>query len=175
MLYRNRRGVTRERMKIVAIVGDSGSGKTRLITRLIPELKKQGVSVAVIKHCAHGFDLGGRRKDSSKVLAAGAVGAGLVSGGMWAVIRTGAKVPSLTALARSAFSGMDIVLVEGGRGDSKLKKIEVVRSGGASGVTVPAQELAAVVADVPIPACVPVFRPDETARLAAWLIKGGLR
>jgi molybdopterin-guanine dinucleotide biosynthesis adapter protein len=174
MLYRNRRGVTRERMKVIAIVGDSGSGKTRLITRLIPELKKQGVSVAVIKHCAHGFDLGGRRKDSSKVLAAGAVGAGLVSGRMWAVIRTGPKVPSLTALARSVFADTDIVLVEGGRGDPRLKKIEVVRSGKASGGKVPKRELAAVVADGPVRAGVPVFRPGEAARIAAWL-KGGLR
>jgi molybdopterin-guanine dinucleotide biosynthesis protein B len=45
-------------MKTVAFVGNSGSGKTRLIARLVPELKKRGLAVALVKHCSHGFDLG---------------------------------------------------------------------------------------------------------------------
>ncbi|MDH4271789.1 MAG: molybdopterin-guanine dinucleotide biosynthesis protein MobB, partial [Candidatus Aminicenantes bacterium] len=35
-------------MKAFSFVGSSGSGKTRLITRLIGELKKRGRAVAVI-------------------------------------------------------------------------------------------------------------------------------
>ena len=44
-------------MKIVAIAGPSQCGKTLLITRLIPEFRARGLSVAVIKHCGHGFCL----------------------------------------------------------------------------------------------------------------------
>jgi molybdopterin-guanine dinucleotide biosynthesis protein B len=159
-------------MKVVAIVGHSGSGKTRLITRLIPELKKRGVSVGVIKHCSHGFDLGGRGKDSAKFLAAGADSVGLVSDGRWAVIRAGRTAPSLGALARSAFADRDLVLVEGGRGEPGLKKIEVIRSAGRVETSVPARELIALVTAGRVAAAVPVFRPDEPAKIAAWL-KGG--
>ena len=44
-------------MNIFAIVGHSKSGKTRLISQLIPGLKSRGYTVAVIKHCPHGFEL----------------------------------------------------------------------------------------------------------------------
>jgi molybdopterin-guanine dinucleotide biosynthesis protein B len=44
-------------MNIFAIVGHSESGKTRLISQLIPDLKGRGYTVAVIKHCPHGFEL----------------------------------------------------------------------------------------------------------------------
>jgi molybdopterin-guanine dinucleotide biosynthesis protein B len=44
-------------MNIFGIVGHSESGKTRLISQLIPELKQQRYTVAVIKHCPHGFEL----------------------------------------------------------------------------------------------------------------------
>jgi len=44
-------------MKIIHIVGSSGSGKTTFIRKLIPALKRQG-SVAVIKHVGdHSYTL----------------------------------------------------------------------------------------------------------------------
>jgi molybdopterin-guanine dinucleotide biosynthesis protein B len=159
-------------MKIIAIVGNSGSGKTRLITRLVPELKKRGVSVAVIKHCAHGFDVGGKNKDSSKFLAAGADGVALVSGGRWAVLRQDKQGISFSDLARNSFRSADIILVEGGGKDKDLRKIEVLRRGISDAVKSPARELAAVVADFRILSRVPVFHPRQLEKIADWL-EGG--
>jgi molybdopterin-guanine dinucleotide biosynthesis protein B len=159
-------------MKIIAIVGNSRSGKTRLITRLVPELKKRGVSVAVIKHCAHGFDVGGKDKDSSKFLAAGADGVGLVSAGRWAVLRQAKQGISFSDLVRNSFRSADLILVEGGRKDKDLRKIEVLRRGISEVVKSPARELAAVVADFRIPSRVPVFHPRQLGKIADWL-EGG--
>ena len=42
---------------ILSVVGKSDSGKTTLILKLLPELKKRRYRIAVAKHCPHGFDL----------------------------------------------------------------------------------------------------------------------
>lgn len=48
----------------ISIVGRSDVGKTTLIEKLIPEIKRRGYSVATIKHTAHNFDIDKRGKDS---------------------------------------------------------------------------------------------------------------
>lgn len=159
-------------MKIMGIVGYSGSGKTKLIAQLVPELKKRGKSVAVIKHCGHGFDLGGKDKDSSKFLAAGADGVALVGAGRVAVLSKNGAGRSFSEIARASFRAADIVLVEGGRRDRNLRKIEVLRRGLSEDIQSSAGELAAVVADFPLPCRVPVFRPNELKKIADWL-EGG--
>jgi molybdopterin-guanine dinucleotide biosynthesis protein B len=166
-------------MKIIAFVGPSGSGKTRLIARLIPELTRRGLAVAVVKHCGHGFDLGGPDKDSSKFLAAGADGVALAGPDRTAVVRDN-RVVDLGALARKEFGGADIVLVEGGKSDPALRKIEVLRPGVSMGLKTPPEELAAIVADRPVAgAGVPLFSPDRVGEIADWLAgtrpKGGRR
>lgn len=172
-------------MKIIAFVGSSESGKTRLIARLIPELKRRGLAVAVVKHCGHGFDLGGPDKDSSKFLAAGADGVALAGPDRTAVVRDNRVVcddqaghADLGALARTEFAGADIVLVEGGKSDPALRKIEVLRPGVSKSLMTPPEELAAIVADRPIAgAGVPHFSRDQVAEIADWLAgtraKGG--
>ena len=49
---------------IVGITGVSGSGKTRLMVRLIPIFTKQGYRVATIKHAHHNFEIDKPGKDS---------------------------------------------------------------------------------------------------------------
>ncbi|RME48581.1 MAG: hypothetical protein D6791_02930, partial [Chloroflexi bacterium] len=39
-----------ERVPIISIVGRSDSGKTTLLEKLIPELKRRGYRVATVKH-----------------------------------------------------------------------------------------------------------------------------
>ena len=40
---------------IISVVGKSNVGKTTLLEKLLPELKKRGYRVATIKHDVHGF------------------------------------------------------------------------------------------------------------------------
>lgn len=158
-------------MKIIAFVGASESGKTRIISRLVPELKRRGLAVAVVKHCGHGFDLGAPDKDSSKFLASGADGVALVGPGRTAVIRPRGPRGGLGALARKEFAGADIVLVEGGKSDRTLRKIEVLRPGISAVLRTPPGELAAIVAGRPVAgAAVPRFSPDRADEIADWLM-----
>jgi molybdopterin-guanine dinucleotide biosynthesis protein B len=156
-------------MKTIAFVGSSESGKTRLIARLVPELKRRGLAVAVVKHCGHGFDIGGDDKDSSKFLAAGADGVALAGEGRTAILRRSGDGAGLKDLIRREFGAADIVLVEGGRSEPGLRKIEVLRSGVSADIRTAREELAAVVADGPVAAWVPVFSPEQVKELADWL------
>jgi molybdopterin-guanine dinucleotide biosynthesis protein B len=158
-------------MKIIAFVGDSESGKTRLIARLVAELKERGLTVAVVKHCSQGFDFGGAEKDSSKFLAAGADGVALAAPGEIAVLRRMECESDHAALAREQFGAADIVLVEGGKRNVGLKKIEVLRKGSSGGIKTRRQELVAVVADYPAAPRMPTFHPDDVSKLANWLLK----
>ena len=51
---------------------NSGSGKTFVIEKLIPELKKRGYSSSAIKHAHHNFDIDKPGKDSFKIRESGA-------------------------------------------------------------------------------------------------------
>jgi len=159
-------------MKIFAFVGDSGTGKTRLIAALVPELRRRGISVSVIKHCAHGFDLGSEDKDSSRFLRAGAEGVAVVAPGRWAVVKKAGRSLRVSDFAREHFPEAEVVLVEGGRKEKNLKKIEVLRRGFSEKTKSPDRELIAVVADFEAVGKVPIFRPSEVGPIADRLVGG---
>lgn len=113
-------------MKIVGIVGPSGSGKTTLIRRLIPELRKRRLTVAVVKHCPHGFDLEREGKDSWRFAEAGAQAVALVSRDRLAVAYRERHKQDWKAIADRFFPGVDIVIVEGGRNIKGIRTVEIV-------------------------------------------------
>ena len=45
----------KKRQRLVAVCGVKNSGKTTLLSRLVGELSKEGMKVAVIKHDGHDF------------------------------------------------------------------------------------------------------------------------
>jgi molybdopterin-guanine dinucleotide biosynthesis protein B len=159
-------------MKIIAFVGASESGKTRLVSRLIPALSAKGLAVSVLKRCGHGFDFGGEDKDSSQFLAAGARAVVLAGEGRIAVLRRAAEGLGIEDVIRREIGTADIVLVEGGKSEPGLRKIEVLRAGCSEGLRTPPDELIAVVADAPVAAAVPVFASDQIEGLADWLAAG---
>ena len=57
---------------IIGIAGYSGSGKTTLIRKILPELKRQGLSVGVLKHIHHKLHIDTRGKDTDHFYRAGA-------------------------------------------------------------------------------------------------------
>ena len=114
---------------IISIVGKSDSGKTTLILKLIPELKKRGYRVAVAKHCPHGFDLDIEGKDSWKFTRAGGEGILLTSPGSIALLRHEENPLNIEERLRNYFSDIDIVLMEGYNDESGIRKIEIIRRG----------------------------------------------
>jgi molybdopterin-guanine dinucleotide biosynthesis protein B len=119
-----RRRVSRSALPpIVAVSGASGSGKTRLLARLIPALARRGVAVAVLKHTrhAHPFDRPG--KDTDVLRRAGAVAAAIE--GPDAMALFGPPAGGLRALA-GRLPPVDLVLAEGFKGEA-VPRIEVHR------------------------------------------------
>lgn len=59
-------------LPVLAICGYSSSGKTTLITSLLPRLTARGLRVAVCKHDVHGLSFDRAGKDSDRLFRAGA-------------------------------------------------------------------------------------------------------
>jgi molybdopterin-guanine dinucleotide biosynthesis protein B len=158
-------------MKVVAIVGSSGSGKTLLIQKLIPELKSRGFSVAVIKHCSQGFRLDLEGKDTWKFGQAGSDGVALISPKEIAVLQRKSGHEDDQQLAARYFRNTDFILIEGRHAVQGIPKIEVLCKGIARKVKSPLEELAAVVSDFDLEIKQPVFRPDQIKQIADFLQK----
>ena len=158
-------------MRIVAIVGFSESGKTRLAVRLITELRRRGLRVAAVKRCSHGFSLDTEGKDSADFGRAGADGVALISPEGWAAFGAGPDVDA-SRLAARLFPEADVVLVEGGKDVPGIPKIEVLRAGVSEIPVSPPGELVALVAGTPAPGgfAGPVFGPDEIVGISDLIL-----
>lgn len=60
------------KIPVVGFSAYSGTGKTTLLTGVIPQLKSRGLKIAVIKHAHHHFDLDQPGKDSYELRKSGA-------------------------------------------------------------------------------------------------------
>jgi molybdopterin-guanine dinucleotide biosynthesis protein MobB len=94
-----------------AISGYKNTGKTTLITRLIPELVKLGLKVAVIKHDGHDFESDVPGTDSWRHQKAGAYGTAVFSGNRVMITKECQGIDE-TQIAQ-AFPEADVILIEG--------------------------------------------------------------
>jgi molybdopterin-guanine dinucleotide biosynthesis adapter protein len=109
---------------IVSFVGRSESGKTTLIEKLIPVLRRRGFRVGTIKHTHHSPELDRSGKDSARHLAAGASTVVLASSGQIQLVKTGVN-GGLAGLVRY-FDDVDLLITEGYK-QERTPKIEVLR------------------------------------------------
>lgn len=117
-------------MRVVAIVGHQGSGKTTLIERLIPALRARGLTVSTIKHTHHhDIELDTPGKDSHRHRTAGASEVIIASDSGWARIATSPEPASLPILL-GQLRPVDVVLVEGFKQLEWLRRVEVFRGTG---------------------------------------------
>ncbi|MEA3420707.1 MAG: molybdopterin-guanine dinucleotide biosynthesis protein B [Acidobacteriota bacterium] len=156
-------------MRVFAVIGQSKTGKTRLIKELVLELKKRGHSVAVVKHCAKGFDLDPEGKDSWQFLESGSDGVAVVSQDRLAVFKKKSAGKGFSEIATEFFKNVDFVFIEGGSKDKKLRKIEVLRKGITENVECSLEELAAVVSDVEVAVDKPVFHHGQIGEISNFI------
>lgn len=147
-------------MPIVAIVGDSGSGKTLLCEQVVTALTARGTRVGYLKHAPHGFQPGRPGSDSERVRAAGADPVAVLgpAGAIELLVDQGAPSDQL-AMLLGGLRG-EVVLVEG-FSTGALPKIRVSVEG-----AVPREVAGTVLAEVTRPADGPFSDHAVTAVLA---------
>ena len=114
-------------MNIIGIAGYSGSGKTTLVVRLIPEIRRRGLTVSTVKHTHHNVSIDKKGSLTRNLRDAGAIDVVVATDDHWALLHEhrGAPEPSLEELA-VRMKPVDILLVEGFKTHSH-DKIEVHR------------------------------------------------
>jgi molybdopterin-guanine dinucleotide biosynthesis protein B len=158
--------------QIIGLTGWSGSGKTGLAVRLIPELTSRGFRVASVKHAHHDFQIDKPGKDSYEHRAAGAGEVIVSSARRWAMVHENgdaAEPPLDDLLAR--LSPCDIVLVEGYK-DEAHTKIEVHRpSTGVDLICRDNRTIVAVASDAAVAGIdIPVIDLNNAAAIADFIV-----
>jgi molybdopterin-guanine dinucleotide biosynthesis protein B len=164
---------------VLGFVAFSGTGKTTLLSQLIPLLRERGLRCAVIKHSHHDFEIDKPGKDSHRLRQSGADQVILASPHrtFWVREGDGHSEPRLAELvARLETEGLDLVLVEGFRGEA-IAKIEVHRpSLGTPLLCVDDPQVIALACDAAPAEMVPVpqLPLNDTAAVADF-VQGWLR
>jgi len=159
-------------MKIIGLAGWSGSGKTTLLTRVLPELKRRGLSVSTLKHAHHRFDIDTPGKDSYEHRAAGAQEVLVASANRWALMHElrGEDEWTLPQLL-AKLSPVDLVIIEGFK-SGHHPKLEVHRAANGKPPLYPGdRDICAIACDLEIPAApLPVVHIDNIENIASLLI-----
>jgi molybdopterin-guanine dinucleotide biosynthesis adapter protein len=160
-------------MRIFGLAGWSGSGKTSLLVRLLPELSRRGLRVSTVKHAHHGFDVDQPGKDSWEHRNAGAVEVMVSSTRRWALMHEHRDAPeaSLEELL-SHMTPVDLVVVEGYK-THPHPKLEVHRAiVGKPLLCHDDPYIVAIAADAPLDGLkIPRLDLDDTAAIAGFILR----
>ena len=155
---------------VVSIVGKSESGKTRLIEKLVRELKSRGYRLATVKHTPHGMDFDVPDKDSWRHMQAGSEATVISSPDKLVLIKHVAPETTLEEIARIFGEDYDLILAEGFK-QGNAPKIEVHRKGTGPPFS-NIKKLIAIASDEPLETKVRQFPFEDVKGLANLLEKG---
>ncbi|APR31173.1 molybdopterin-guanine dinucleotide biosynthesis protein B [Citrobacter freundii] len=158
---------------LLAIAAWSGTGKTTLLKKLIPELRARGISPGLIKHTHHNMDVDTPGKDSYELRKAGAAQTLVASQQRWALMVETPEEPELDLaylVSRMDASTLDMVLVEGFKHEP-VAKIVLFRDGcGHSPEELAIDEyVIAVASDVPLAVDVPLLDINDIQQLTDFI------
>lgn len=156
----------------MGIVGWSGSGKTSLLTALLPELRGRGLRVSTMKHTHHRFDLDTRGKDSWLHREAGASEVMVVAEHRWVLMHENREEPEppIEELIQR-MTPVDLLLIEGFK-THPHPKIEVHRrSEGKPLLCVDDPHIVAVASDETLDGLpIPCLDLDDPAAVADFIL-----
>jgi molybdopterin-guanine dinucleotide biosynthesis protein B len=159
-------------MKVMGIVGWSGSGKTRLVVELLPILKEAGLKVSTMKHAHHRFDADKPGKDSFQHREAGASEVLVVTSMRWVLMHESREEPeaSIEALIER-MTPVDLLLIEGFK-THHHPKLEIHRqSEGKPLLCREDLEIVAVASDCPIAGLeIPSLDLNDPRAIAAFIL-----
>lgn len=163
-------------LPVLGFAAWSGTGKTTLLTRLIPWLRARNLRVALIKHAHHDFDIDHPGKDSYALRQAGA-GQVLIASRRrfaWMMEHEQETEPVLSVLvSRLDTSRLDLVLVEGFRHEC-FPKIELHRPALGRPLLFPDDDsIIAVACDAPlsVAAPIPVLDLNDPPAIGSFMLE----
>ena len=159
-------------MKIFGFAGYSGSGKTTLIEKLIPLFMARGVSVSLIKHAHHTFEIDQPGKDSFRHRKAGCTEVLVSSSRRWALMHElrGAAEPALPELIKH-MAPCDLLLVEGFKREP-IPKLEVYRAEVGEPLIHPHDHnIVAIATDARLETKLPQFDLNTPADIAGFVLR----
>lgn len=126
---------------VLAVVGASNSGKTRVAEGLVKYLSSRDLKVVAIKHCPHGHQIDGTGTDSARLFMAGAVVSIAVSPGHSTVVSRRSADTRLDEVVDGLPEGIDLVIAEGFK---KCGAPKIMVLGGRSRIEYPENVIAEV-------------------------------
>lgn len=147
----------------------SGTGKTTLLEKLLPELAARGLKAAALKGEIHHYNLDIPGKDTWRFAQAGAPVVGMTTPDKY-ILMGNAPAGKGTAAAIDRLQEYKLILIEGGK-KSPYPKIEVVRRAVSERPLFPEGIIALVtdITDLPLPKPLPLFRLNDPAGLAQFI------
>ena len=161
--------------KIPTIIGitaaSSGTGKTTLIEKLIPDLLQKNINVSVVKHAHHNFDIDHPGKDSYRLRKSGAFQTLIFNNKRSALITEFIQESdNLEKMIAQMNQGVDLIIVEGLRG-SEFKKIEVYRPAHSKKkLFLQDKNVIAIVSDEQFDASVPCLNLNNIEEISNFII-----
>jgi molybdopterin-guanine dinucleotide biosynthesis protein B len=153
---------------VVSIVGKTGSGKTQLIEKLIPEFKRRGYRVATVKHSPAGMEVDKPGKDSWRFAEAGSDAIVISSPDKLACIKTVDHDSSIEEIQHLIGNDFDLVLLEGFK-KGKAPKIEVHKKEPGGNLVCPVELLSAIVTDEVLDSNVPQLPLSDIQAVADFI------
>lgn len=117
-------------LPLIGFTAFSGTGKTTLLIKLLPILKRKRLRIGVVKHAHHQFEIDQKHKDSYQLRKAGADQMLITSSRLMALIKEFSEEREEPKLEQALHAldpkKLDLVLVEGFKHE-RFPKIELHR------------------------------------------------
>lgn len=159
---------------LLAIAAWSGTGKTTLLKKLIPELCAQGIRPGLIKHTHHDMDVDKPGKDSYELRKAGAAQTLVASSQRWALMTETpdeAELDLAYLVSRMDATKLDLVLVEGFKHEAVAKILLWRHDCGHSLQELTLDEhVVAIASDVALELDVPVLDLNNVPQIASFIL-----
>ncbi|MCR5666735.1 MAG: molybdopterin-guanine dinucleotide biosynthesis protein B [Eubacterium sp.] len=153
---------------VLAFSAKSGTGKTTYIEKLICLLKEKGLSLGVIKHDAHKFQIDKPGKDSYRFSAAGADKVLITSQTKTALIEQHQSSYSYDEMIQM-IDNVDLIITEGYK-HGEQKKFELLRKGHSETPLANPVNLLGYVSDFDIETDLPVFNINKPEEILPFIV-----
>lgn len=157
---------------LLGIAARSGTGKTTLLSRILPLLRQRGLRVALIKHSHHDFDIDHPGKDSFRLRQAGAATVLLTSRYRRAIVtefNTRDDPDLQTEIQALPLDDIDLILVEGFKHEA-FPKIELHRAELGQALLYPNDpEIIALVSDTPLDCSLPQMDLNQPQQIVRFI------